>query len=185
MNRGSVHPLSIIYWYSEDKLASAMKSYANAKYSTSEQVQEFANYADQLVFIMEILEKKDLETIQKEAIRKILAIATANQSHVRESQKLMLMSLNDMVDTVKRNLSSKVKTSLRSFLMRFANALFLPTGQASPNKMRLGGAQALLAIEQRDHKTSAQDRKRKSPEKGTDMILRQDKNCQEGQRHPL
>jgi hypothetical protein len=38
--------------------------------------------ADQLVFIMEILEKKDPKTIQKEAIRKILAIATANQAHL-------------------------------------------------------------------------------------------------------
>jgi hypothetical protein len=39
---------------------------------------------------MEILDKKDSETIQKEAIRKILAIATENQSHLRESQKTNL-----------------------------------------------------------------------------------------------
>jgi hypothetical protein len=35
--------------------------------------------ADQLVFVMEILEKKDSETIQKEAILKIIAIATSDQ----------------------------------------------------------------------------------------------------------
>jgi hypothetical protein len=59
--------------------------------------------------------------------------------------------------------------------MRFVNALMLPTGQASQDKMRLGGAQKLLAREQRD--TSTQGSKRKSPEKATeDMLLRQDKN---------
>jgi ABC-type Fe3+-citrate transport system substrate-binding protein len=56
--------------------------YANAKNATSDQVQEFSDIADQLVFIMEILEKKDSEKIQKEAIWKILAIATTNQSHL-------------------------------------------------------------------------------------------------------
>jgi hypothetical protein len=55
---------------------------ANAKYATSDQVQEFSDIAGQLVFIMEILEKNDSEKIQKQAIGKILAIATTNQSHL-------------------------------------------------------------------------------------------------------
>jgi hypothetical protein len=68
----------------------------------------------QLVFIMEILEKKDLETIQKEAIRKLLVIAIKNQQHLRDSQKI---NVNDMADTVKRNLSRKVKTTLSKELL--------------------------------------------------------------------
>jgi hypothetical protein len=51
------------------------------------------------VIIMEILEKRDPETIQKEAIRNVLAIATANQSHVRDGQKT---NLNHMAEKVKK-----------------------------------------------------------------------------------
>jgi uncharacterized lipoprotein YbaY len=64
-----------------------LNMYTNAKYVTSYQVQEFVDVADQLVFIMDILEKNDPETIQREAIKKILVITTVNQSHLRESQK--------------------------------------------------------------------------------------------------
>jgi hypothetical protein len=53
--------------------------------------------------------------------------------------------------------------TLSSVLMEFANALMLPTGQASPDTAKSEGAQALLAREQLD--PSAQDRKRKSPTK--------------------
>jgi hypothetical protein len=76
--RGSVHPLSIKH--SEDRFASLRlqeylglfvyfvcrhhqvhtdkwNKYMNAKYATSDQVQDFLDVADQLVFIMEILRK--------------------------------------------------------------------------------------------------------------------------------
>jgi hypothetical protein len=83
-------------------------------------------------------------------------------------------NVNDRAETVKKNLSHKVKVTLRSFLMRFANALMLPTGQASQDKTRPGGAQPLLAREQLD--TSAQDSKHKSPEKAKeDWHIRHDK----------
>jgi hypothetical protein len=81
--RGSTRPLSIKF--SGDKLAQARrlkqytallvdfvwmyhpehtdlwKSFTNDIYSSSEQVQEFANQTDQLVFIVEILKKKNQE----------------------------------------------------------------------------------------------------------------------------
>jgi hypothetical protein len=91
---------------------------------------------------MEILVKRYPETIQKEAIQNVLA----NQSHVRDGQKT---NLNHMAETVKKNLSSKVKMTLRSFLMRFVNALMLPTGHTSPDNTR-PGAQALIAREPRE-----------------------------------
>jgi hypothetical protein len=77
-----------------------------------------------------------------------------------------------MADTVKKNLNCKVKMTLRSFLMKYAKALMLPTGQASPDKTR-PGAQTLLAREQLEN----QEHKRKLPEKTIkDQLLRQDKN---------
>jgi hypothetical protein len=61
--------------------------YTNCKNKTSDQVLEFLEVADQLVFIMEILERKDSDTIQKDAIQKAIAIATSDQQHLRESQR--------------------------------------------------------------------------------------------------
>jgi hypothetical protein len=37
---------------------------------------------------MEILERKDSDTIQKDAIQKVIAIATSDQQHLQESQKI-------------------------------------------------------------------------------------------------
>ncbi len=122
------------------------------------------------MFIMEIIVKRDPETIQKEAIRNVLAIATANQSRVRDGRKT---NLNHLAETVKKNLSRKVKRTLRSFLMRFANALMLPTGHASPDNTR-PGAQALIAREQREtlnHDTNLQV----GGKTAKDQLLRHDK----------
>ena len=189
MNRASVHPLSIKY--SEDRFASLRRlqeyialfvnfvsrnhqehsdmwnKYTSRKYETSDQVMEFLEIADQLVFIMEILEKKDSDKIQRDAIRKVIAIATSDQSHLRESQK---NHLNEMARMVLRNIDQgSVKMTLSSVLMKLANALMLPTGQGSPSDTRLGGAQALMAMEQ-------QVRKRKSPTKAIDeWHIRHDK----------
>jgi hypothetical protein len=41
--------------------------YTNSKYKISNQVLEFLEVADQLVFIMKILERQDSDTIQKDA----------------------------------------------------------------------------------------------------------------------
>jgi hypothetical protein len=88
---GYVALLVDLVWrhHQEPPYADIWKSYTNARYSSSEgnvkyasSVQDSANHADQLVFIIEILEKRDPETVQKEAIRKVFAIATANQSHL-------------------------------------------------------------------------------------------------------
>jgi hypothetical protein len=85
------------------------------KHETSDQGMEFLEIADQLVFTMEILKKKDSDRMQtrrdairkviytnsniyiyiyiysdrmqRDAIRKVIAIATSDQSHLRESQK--------------------------------------------------------------------------------------------------
>jgi hypothetical protein len=83
MNRASVHQLSESIKYSEDRFASLRRlqeyialfvnfdsrnhqehsdmwnKYTNRKNETSDQVMEFLKVADQLVFIMEILERKD------------------------------------------------------------------------------------------------------------------------------
>jgi hypothetical protein len=51
--------------------------YTSRKYKTSDQVMRFLEVADQLVFIMEIFEKKDSDNIQEDAIRKVIAITTS------------------------------------------------------------------------------------------------------------
>jgi hypothetical protein len=77
--------------------------FTNANYSLSKQVQQdcvhYGNTGESRRRILYWM-----ETIQKKAIWKVLAIATANhrnQSHLRESKKT---NVNDMAETVKKNL---------------------------------------------------------------------------------
>jgi replicative DNA helicase len=108
--------------------------YTSSKYETSDQIMEFLDIADQLVFIMEILEKKDSDRIQKDAIRKVIAIATSDQLHLWESQK---NHLNEMGRMVLTNIDQEsIKMTLSSVLMKLANALMLPTGQGSQSNTR-------------------------------------------------
>jgi hypothetical protein len=78
--------------------------FTNANYSLSKQVQQdCVHYGNTGELRRRIYW---METIQKKVIRKVLAIATANhrnQSHLRESKKT---NVNDMAETVKKNLPS-------------------------------------------------------------------------------
>jgi AAA+ superfamily predicted ATPase len=83
--------------------------FTNAKYFSlfsREQVQEFTARAEQLVFIREILEKKEQEIIQKEAIQKSSTITTENQSHLQDSQKIIETNMANMIT---RKLNCNVK----------------------------------------------------------------------------
>jgi hypothetical protein len=81
-------------------------------------VQEFTDQADQLVLIVEIPEEKQSEVIEKEAIQKMISIATwvatANQTHPRDQKNNV------------NNLEPGEEVTLGSFLRKYANALTMP-----------------------------------------------------------
>jgi hypothetical protein len=65
-----------------------------AEYPSGGQVLEFAEQADQLVLIAEILERMPSEVIKEEAFQKWITIATSKQDHLRDRRKT---NVNDLV----------------------------------------------------------------------------------------
>jgi hypothetical protein len=77
------------------------------KYSTSEQVLEFTEQANQLVLIAEILERKQTEVIEREAIQKVISIADSNQDHPMSLWDRQKTSVNALTQTTSRMLKEK------------------------------------------------------------------------------
>jgi hypothetical protein len=122
-------------WRNYSEHSDMWKSWVETKYSTSGQVLEFAQHADQLVLIAKILERKPTEMIEREAIKKLISIADSNQDHLLDSRK---SSVNALIKTTSNMLDEQDQSELDlgSFLRMYANASALPTGHLSSPVVR-------------------------------------------------
>jgi hypothetical protein len=117
-----------------------MAQWTSTPISSRAQVQEFADIADPLVFMISIIEKKTPEAVEKEAIRRIIAVAKTKQSNLSEHQKSIMMDMNG---TIQKSIEKNEEVTVQNFSTRLADAYTMPTGPSTPIRMAEHLGQAL------------------------------------------